>query len=285
MSRLYEALRRVELENHPPGGVLSEPTQVTDVLRSVVSEPAELEDAGSVRVQASSESRLVALTAPKSLAAEKFRVLATRLGNLRAQRKLKSLQVTSSVTNEGKTFVAVNLAVTLASSFGLRTLLVEGDLHNSTVESLLGLSGLPGLSNWWSMQSDGIARFLHRVDDMPLWFLTAGKSCEQPANILQSAQFAGVFASLSTWFDWIVVDSTPMLPLADANLWSRLVDGTLLVVREEVAPVEALKRGLKSLDNPNLVGVVLNEASEFDRAPYEREYYGDPKHEAKRPDR
>jgi capsular exopolysaccharide synthesis family protein len=225
---------------------------------------------------------LVALTDPKSLAAEKFRVLATRLGNLGAQHKLKSLQVTSSVINEGKTLVAANLAVTLASCFELRTLLVEGDLHNSTVESLFGLKGLPGLSTWWSTQGDGIARFLHRVDDMPFWFLTAGKSCEQPSNILQSVRFAEAFASLSVWFDWIVVDSTPMLPIVDANLWSRLVDGTLLVVREGVAPVAALKRGLQSLDDPKLVGIVLNEASEFDRAHYEQKYYADPKHEAKR---
>ncbi len=65
-----------------------------------------------------------------------------------------------------------------------------------------------------------------------------------------------------------------MLPIIDANLWSRLVDGTLLVVREGVAPLKALKKGLQSLDNPKLIGVVINEASEFDQVDYDGQYYG-----------
>ena len=78
---------------------------------------------------------------------------------------------------------------------------------------------------------------------------------------------------MSAGFDWIIVDSTPMLPTVDANLWSRLVDGTILVVREGVALVNALKKGLQALDNPKLVGIVLNEASEFNRSNYEGKYY------------
>ncbi len=65
-----------------------------------------------------------------------------------------------------------------------------------------------------------------------------------------------------------------MLPVIDANLWSRLVDGTLLVVREGVAPLRALKNGLQSLDHPKLVGVVVNEASEADPIDYDGQYYG-----------
>src|SRR6202049_312379 len=109
---------------------------------------------------------------------------------------------------------------------------------------------------------------------MPLWFLTAGKTYDHPSNILQSARFAEIFALLVTWFDWIVVDSTPMLPIGDANLWSRLVDGTLLVVREGVTPVKALKKGLQALDNIKLVGLVINEASDFDQIGYEGQYCG-----------
>ncbi len=65
-----------------------------------------------------------------------------------------------------------------------------------------------------------------------------------------------------------------MLPIVDVNLWSKLVDGTLLVVREGVAPVKALKKGLQSLDHPKLIGVVMNEASESGQASYEGQYYG-----------
>ena len=108
---------------------------------------------------------------------------------------------------------------------------------------------------------------------MPLWFLGADKVRDQPSAILQSPRFTEAFAGITSNFDWIVVDSTPMLPVVDANLWSRLVDGTLLVVREGVAPVSALKKGLESLDNPKLIGVVLNEASEFNQGSYKYSYY------------
>ena len=65
-----------------------------------------------------------------------------------------------------------------------------------------------------------------------------------------------------------------MLPIVDVNLWSRLVDGTLLVVREGVAPVKALKKGLQALDHPKLIGVVINEASGSDQVNYDGQYYG-----------
>ncbi|MGB2899129.1 MAG: CpsD/CapB family tyrosine-protein kinase [Candidatus Acidiferrum sp.] len=225
-------------------------------------------------VQPPPTSRLVAWTDPNSLGAEKFRALAVRLDDMRRQHELNSLQVTSSVINEGKTFVAANLAVTLAKYSGSKTLLIEGDLHRPTVAAMFGLKDLEGLSDWWAGREQDISRFLVRFTGTGLWFLPAGKACDRPSEILRSAQLAEAFAQLTGRFDWIVVDSTPMLPVIDANLWSRLVDGTLLVVREGVAPLKALKNGLQSLDRPNLIGVVVNEASEFDQIDYDGQYYG-----------
>ena len=95
-------------------------------------------------------------------------------------------------------------------------------------------------------------------------------SCGRP-------RFVKAFTQLASQFEWIVVDSTPMLPIVDVNLWSKLVDGTLLVVREGLTPVKALKKGLQALDHPKLIGVVLNEASESDQANYDDQYYGRPK--------
>ena len=219
---------------------------------------------------------MVALSDPRGLGAEKFRALVTRLENQRKERDLKSLQITSAVVNEGKTLVSGNLAVTLAKHTGLRVLLVEGDLHRPTLTSLFGLGQLEGIGQWWSdrEEKERISRYVYRLDKMPLWFLGAGASSEQPSQILQSARFAETFARLATRFDWIVVDSTPMFPMVDANLWSRLVDGTLVVVREGVTPIRALKKGFESLDNPKLVGMVLNEVSDFDRTNYADQYYG-----------
>jgi capsular exopolysaccharide synthesis family protein len=228
----------------------------------------------SVMVQPTPASRLVAWSEPNSLGAEKFRALAVRLDDIRRQHELKSVQVTSSVINEGKSFVAANLAVTLAKYSGSRTLLIEGDLHRPTLASIFGLKDLQGLSDWWTSRNQELARYMLRFTGTGLCFLPAGKACDRPSEMLRSAQLAEAFTELRAEFDWIVVDSTPMLPVIDANLWSKLVDGTLLVVREGVAPLKALKKGLQSLDHPKLIGVVVNEASDFDQIDYGGQYYG-----------
>jgi capsular exopolysaccharide synthesis family protein len=266
VSRVYEVLRRIEKDHdHPEAFPFPQPA---GLLENSTVVPTELDGLTSVKVKMTPSSRLVALSEPQSLGAEKFRALVTRLENLRRQREMKSLQITSGVINEGKTLIAANLAVTFAKHSRSKVLLLEGDLHRPGLAGLLGLNDLRGLSHWWSEQAPDIAHFLMQLNDMPLWFITAGAVHEQPSHILQSARFAEAFNRLAGWFDWIVVDSTPMLPGADANLWSRLVDGTLLVVRERVASVRALRKGLESLDNLKLIGTVLNEASESERTRY-----------------
>jgi capsular exopolysaccharide synthesis family protein len=274
MSRLFEALKRLEADDHEPAETSTGFAQAVEILNNAMQTQHEIEGARSTKIDASPKARLVALSAPRSLGAEKFRALATRLDNMRHQRELKSFQVTSSLVNEGKSLVAANLAVTLANYNKSRVLLVEGDLHKPTLSSLFGLGSVKGLGDWWSAKEQDLTRFLYQLGDMPLWFVSAGKAQDQPSDLLQSARFREVLSSIATQFDWIIVDSTPMLPIVDANLWSQLLDGTLLVVREGVATVNALKKGLESFDNPKLLGVVLNEASEFDQGNYAYSHYG-----------
>jgi capsular exopolysaccharide synthesis family protein len=300
MSQLFEGFSRatirqsqpdiVPIEMVPAELVSPEPPETAEVGGVAKSQGAgiagaveskkivECDKTRTVMVQPASTARLVAWSEPNSLGAEKFRALAVRLDVMRRKHELKSLQVTSSVINEGKSFVASNLAVTLAKYSGSKTLLIEGDLHRPTLASMFGLKDLQGLSDWWTGRNQDLAHFLVRFTGTPLYLLPAGKGCDRPSEILRSAQLAEAFAQLAGRFDWIVVESTPMLPVIDANLWSRLVDGTLLVVREGVAPLKALKNGLQSLDHPNLIGVVVNEASEFDQVDYQGQYYGARKH-------
>jgi capsular exopolysaccharide synthesis family protein len=294
MSQLFEGfsgatIRQSQQETAPvdmvPAERLSQPSATAEVLGNAMPEGGGLrgtveikkvdnDKTRSVMVQPPATSRLVAWNDPNSLGAEKFRALAVRLDDIRRQHELTSLQVTSSVINEGKSFVAANLAVTLAKYSGSKTLLIEGDLHRPTLGSMLGLKDLQGLSDWWTSRNQDLARYILRLAGTGLWFLSAGKACDRPSEILRSEQLAETFAQLEGQFDWIVVDSTPMLPVIDANLWSRLVDGTLLVVREGIAPLKALKKGLQSLDHPKLIGVVVNEASDFDQIDYNGQYYG-----------
>jgi capsular exopolysaccharide synthesis family protein len=239
-----------------------------------VAKPAETVEPPGINVSVSPESHLVALTDPISLGAEKFRALVTRFDHLRIKRELKSFQVISSLTNEGKTLVAGNVAVTLAKYSGAKTLLVEGDLHRPALAHMFGISELRGLNEWWSGGDRELGKFVYRLNGMPLWFLPAGKPSAQPSDMLRSERFQKAFAQLAGRFEWTVVDSTPMLPIVDVNLWSKMVDGSLLVVREGVTPIKALRRGLKALNQPKLIGVVVNEATEFDQVSYKDQYYG-----------
>ena len=255
----------------------SRPLLEAELAKSPQSGPAKPTASRRVNLWVKPESRLVALTDPDSLGAEKFRALVARLEYLHKQSELTRFQVTSSVISEGKTLVSGNVAVTLAKHFGSKTLLIEGDLHRPTLATILGLSKLPGLSHWWSGRDQDLEQFVCKVDGLPLWFLPAGKPCDRPSDLLRSARFVKAFAELASQYEWVVVDSTPIVPIVDVNLWSRLVDGTLLVVREGVTPVSALKLGLQALDHPNLIGMVLNDAAAVNESKYDAQYYGSPK--------
>ena len=262
---------------HPPVNPTEtshvEPLPETERLDAVKA--GEQGDMLTVPVRSRPESHLVAWTSPNSLGAEKFRALVTRFDHLRGQRQLRSFQVTSSVINEGKSLVAANVGITFARYSGSKTLLVEGDLHRPTLGNLFGLTELRGLNHWWASGDQELGKYVYRLSGMPLWFLPSGNSWDQPSDMLRSERFQKAFQRLTSQFEWTVVDSTPMLPIVDVNLWSKLLDGTLLVVREGLAPVKALKRGLQALDHPKLIGVVINEATELDHVNYEGKYYGD----------
>ena len=273
MSRIHEALRKSERENRQSEAAAESAKPVPVAQVAVATQPAGLAGAQSADIRVSPAAHLVALTDPMSLGAEKFRVLATRIENLRKNGDLTSLQVTSGASNEGKSLVSANLAFTLARRSNSKVLLIEGDLHKPALTSMFGLDDAKGLGQWWSKPDAEITQFMYQLNGLPLWLLAAGKAFDQPSDILQSGRFGKAFAQLVRYFDWIVVDSTPLLPMADVNLWSRWVNGTLLVVREGVAPISTLRKGLAGLDNAKLLGVVLNEASEFDQANYYNRRY------------
>jgi protein-tyrosine kinase len=276
MSRLYDTLRRIENQKRKPQAAAVDPDKSVELLANAIQPTGQLTAGPSAQMRLSDTSRLVALTDPTGLGAEKFRALVARLENLRHKSELRTIQITSSIINEGKSLVAANLAVTLVKHFGYKVLLVEGDLHRPSLTDLMGLTNLEGINQWWQrgQEDTEIAQYIYNLEDVPMSFLSAGSSYDQPSQVLQSSRFAEAFAHLTGFFDWVIVDSTPMSPIVDVNLWSRLVDGTLLVVREGVAPIKALKTGVSGLDAPKWLGVVLNEVSEFDRVNYSDQYYG-----------
>jgi receptor protein-tyrosine kinase len=165
----------------------------------------------------------------------------------------------------------MNLAVCFSKHTAERVLLLEGDLRKPTLGTHLGIGTLPGLGDW-SLADKPIHKFIYRFDSLQLWVLPAGSTPENPVSILQSARFLELYSQLSASFDWILIDAPPLLPMADVSFWSRQADGLLLVVREGRTPKTILKKGLETLDNPKVIGVVVNDAHGLEKSYYEHYY-------------
>jgi capsular exopolysaccharide synthesis family protein len=224
-----------------------------------------------LQVVVSPQSRLVSLVDRESIAAEKFRFLGVRLRQLRQNRPLKKVLITSSIPQEGKSMVAANLACTLARRQQQKTLLLEGDLRRPALSQMFGLGKLPGLCDWLQGEP-GPMRNIYRLEGPGCWFLPAGNSARNPLELMQSGRLAALIDQLTAWFDWIVIDSPPVLPLGDTSIWTRLADGVLLVTRQGATQKQQLQRGLEAIEQSKLIGALLNSSREAASEDYYARY-------------
>jgi len=211
----------------------------------------------SLEISPPREDYLVCLTDSGGLAAEKFRFLGVRLRHLRRDRPLQKILITSTIPNEGKSVVAANLACTLARRRQQRTLLLEGDLRRPSLSQMLGLGKLQGICEWLHGDKSHATNIYH-LERPGMWILPAGNPSDNPLEPLQSARLTALMDELTALFDWIIIDSPPVLPLADTSVWSRLADGILLVTRQGMTAKRQLQKGLDTLDNKKMIGALLN---------------------------
>jgi len=243
---------------------------VQSAIAEIIAEPkadAAL-DFPSMEVSVTPDSRLVYFMEPDSLAAEKFRFLGVRLRQLQQNRTLKKVLITSTIPEEGKSLVSANLAGVLAQR-KQKVLLIEGDLRRPTLSQQFGLGRLAGLAEW--LQSgQQTASNIYQLGGPGFWLMPAGDPPANPLELMQSGRLSKLMTQLATIFDWIIVDSPPLLPLADTTVWARLTDGTLLVAREGRTEKSALLSGLEILKKSDLLGVVLNGCSRSETNYYQR---------------
>jgi capsular exopolysaccharide synthesis family protein len=225
----------------------------------------------SLPVSLPPDSKLICLTAQESFGAEKFRFLGVRLRQLQQTRPLKKLLITSTIPEEGKTTIAANLAAILARKQQPKVLLLEGDLRRPSLSTQFGLGKIPGLSEWLQGESRPI-QHIYRLEGSNLWLLPAGRPPENPLELMQSGRLSALFDQLSAWFDWIIIDSPPILPLADTSVWARLADGILLVTREGITKKRMLQQGLQALEQTKLLGAVVNSSANTDHTNYYQRY-------------
>jgi capsular exopolysaccharide synthesis family protein len=231
--------------------------------------PAIFDSFPLLRVSVPAQGRLVSLSDKESPAAEAFRLLAVRLRHVRRDRPLKKLLLTSSIPQEGKSMCSANLACSLALRAPQRTLLLEGDIRRPSLAPMFGLAPRPGICEWLREERE-LKDIIYFLEGPGLWFMPAGSSPSNPLELLQSGRVSVLIDKLAELFDWVIIDSPPVLPLADTSVWSRLCDGILLVARQGTSEKKQLQRGVEAIEPQKLIGVILNSSNS---APHSDYYY------------
>lgn len=200
--------------------------------------------------------KVVTLTQPLSPAAEQYRVLRYRLECL-ARSGIKALAFTSPQSGDGKTTTAVNAALALGRGGRNRVVLVDGDLRRPGVHTMLGLRANKGLADIVAGRAS-LDDCLWRFGDDELYVLPAGNVPDDLSTTLYDPRLADLFAALKQRFDFVVVDTPPVLPLADVPTMARELDGAVMVVRAGATPRELVNSAIDALYGVVVHGIVLN---------------------------
>lgn len=202
----------------------------------------------------------------------------TLLANIRfasVDRPVKSIVLTSSVPNEGKSTVAYNLAQAIASS-GKRTLIVECDMRRRSLADMVGARARHGIYAVLSGQVE-LDEALVATSHRNLFFLDSEPHIPNPADILSSQRFRKLVAQMESDFDYVVIDTPPVGTFVDAAIIATLADATALVVRERFVKRADLQNAYDQLKkaDANVIGVIMNmceaESSEYYYAYYNKE--------------
>jgi len=278
MSRIYEALKRAENERQTDSrsgpARLVETAPVTTATDSETPADTALFDHVGRRPWIPSQLHLPTL-ADSGAAVEQFRGLRSSIYQIRDQIPLKTIVISSGMPSEGKTFVAANLAISLARNNERPILLVDADLRRPSIHRLLGTCDSPGLVQYLSgsiflpdiLQRAGESALPSELGVRALSNLALIPAGHQNEN--QSPELAGnhrmeeLIAALSPHFSWIIIDTPPALAVTDAIDLARIADGVLLVARGAATKFGVAQRAQAAFNNARVLGFVLNAVKHF----------------------
>jgi capsular exopolysaccharide synthesis family protein len=288
MSRIHEALQKAYRERatqpdsknnrlHEPtiSSVLEEPPLIKSefVLQSIALHPWK-----------PAIPSLPALT-DRGVGVEQFRSLRSHVYQAHYEAPLKTILIASGMPSEGKSFVAANLAVSLARNSVNNVLLIDGDLRRPTLHNLLGAPDSPGLSDYLEgtvdvidvMQRDGNPETAEgdSVSSVSnLTFIPSGKSRDNSSELVANHRIEELIAAVSSHFNWILIDSPPALAVTDAVDLARAADAVLLIARGASTPYDVARRTQAAFGKSRILGFVLNDVKETPRrGSYNYNYY------------
>lgn len=206
---------------------------------------------------------LITLTDPTSPISEQFRTIRTNIQFASSSdKRLQTMVITSSGPGEGKSTTSANLAVVFAKS-GQRVLLVDADLRKPTVYKTFQLNNAKGLSTILSTTQNA-TEIVQDSGIENLSILTSGPKPPNPSELLGSVRMNQVIQELRNAYDIVIFDMPPVVTVTDAQIMASKVDGTLLVIRENVTNKESLGKAteLLKLVNARVLGTVYNGATQ-----------------------
>ncbi len=284
MSRVHDALRRAEQTVGPEapasaGAAVMEGPYRADprTAAAVVTHPLEglLDHVITVPYSPAPDSLLIDPTNPNEAPTEEFRTLRTRLNHMQSLQPIHTAVVTSPSPAEGKSFAAMNLAMAQAQLSGNNVLLCDFDFRRPIVHNLLRLDRSPGATDYL-LGKVPLHETIRRIADSNLYVMPAGEAVINPLELLNLKQVKDMLDQLPAIFNWVILDSPPLLFAADANLLSTLCHGTILVVRIGTTTIDSITRAMQSLCQNNVLGIVVNGARRgelYSKYTYYHSYY------------
>ncbi len=235
----------------------AQPTQVHGVhLGSLADLLSEVEE---IEFSPTAASCLIDRAQPTMPPSEEFRTLRTRLNHIQSLEPIHSVVITSPSPAEGKSFTAANLALAQSHLADNYTLLCDFDFRRPTLHNLFQIPRVPGSTDFLLGEAT-LPQVIKRVAGTNLFVMPAGTLVHNPLELLNLKEVKHLIQELPKIFNWVILDTPPLLFSADANLLSTLCDGTLIVVRIGQTSYEQIGRAVQSLCENNVLGIVANGA-------------------------
>jgi len=282
MSKIHQAMRRAEKEGRA-SGIL--PSGARDMAQGAIASresslrttihdlglpqsenrlagPAVSDISGLSEKKTVADSRLVALSSGT------YDGLRDKLRRTRADARaggddLKAILFTGAGVGDGKSLTTANVSISTAKELGERVLLVDANFRAPSIHRLLGICQENGLSD--VLQGTVAAnQALSQTDISNLYVVTAGKTVENPTELLNTRKMSDFLALAKKHFDWVFLDSPSLMPEPDADLMSSMVDGVVLVARNSQSSASPLRDGIQMLQGRNVLGMVLNDVDARD---------------------
>ena len=276
MSKIHQAMQRAEKEGLATGIVpsgLQERTERTvqreSPLRPPIHDVVLPRNEGipnsvsdfcvSAEIKTTLDSRLVALSS-RTYDGLRDSLLSAREEARAGGKNLKAILFTGVRSGDGKSLTAANLSISISKGLGERVLLVDANLRAPSLHRLLGIDQGSGLSD--VLQGTvATSQAISRTDISNFCFVTAGNRVENPTQLLNTRKMSDFLAFAKKHFDWVFLDSPSLMPNADADLMSSMVDAVVLITRSSPSSASPLRDGIQMLQGRNVLGVVLNDIS------------------------